>query len=80
MQNRRLHNLESRAKQVACVATDRLFEGRSERDLEFFTVHGVFPESVTISSKFERIFVVRGLKTTVILEKVRELTEGGENE
>lgn len=77
MQNRRLHTLHHRTMELIDRAADKLYEGRTEDELRFFATHGVFPEAVRLSERVVSTFVVRGLKTTVILEKAGE-EEGSE--
>jgi len=65
---RYLLNLERRANEITNLAVDRLFEGRSLEEMEFFSVHGYFAEACDRSRRIERSFVSLGMKTTIFLE------------
>jgi len=62
--------LESRARASADDRRRRDFENRPEDDLQFFAVHGYWPEAAQDTAREEDSFVVRGLKTTIIIERV----------
>ena len=57
---RRLQRLENASRE---------FRERAEDDLAFFAIHGYFPETAIVSEPIVKTFTIRGLKTTVRLER-----------
>ena len=64
----RIHTLESlrRAREA------EEFEKHSEEDLQFFAVHGCYPEAIReLSGPIKTQFTTRGMRTTIILEPLK---------
>jgi len=68
----RVSKLELVARVRQYGAFLRLLESRSPSEKMFFAAHGHFPENATVSERRESSFETHGLKTTIILERVKE--------
>jgi len=75
MRLRRLRVLEYKARTIAYDAFDLECKQRSANELEFFNVHGSWPEGAEVSEREERSFTTHGLRTTIILERVQHHEE-----
>ena len=67
---RRLSDLEERKSFREFLEGRRAFDGRSEPELDFFAVHGFFPENAGEEPIPVREFTVRGIRTVITAERV----------
>ena len=67
---RRLADIEERQAVRDYIESRRLIEGRSQDELQFFSVYGYFPDSLTGELPERQEFTVGGIRTVIIAERV----------
>src|ERR1700675_4548823 len=70
MRRRQFQTLEYKTEAIERKALDLERKNRSDDELEFFSVHGYWPEAADVVEPIESCFTTHGLKTTLILERV----------
>ena len=62
---RRLDSLEERRELQQARRFQRMIQGRSQLEMQFFCVHGYWPENAGDELPCEMEFTVRGIKTII---------------
>jgi hypothetical protein len=69
--SKRLESLEERKAFREFLDGRHLFAGRTQEELEFFAVHGYFPETFASEPPSRQEFTVGGIRTVITVERVR---------
>jgi len=67
---RRLTDIEERQAVLDYRKSQRLIQGRSLDELQFFTVYGYFPDSLDGELPPRQEFTVGGIRTIITAERV----------
>jgi hypothetical protein len=65
---KRLTDIEERQAFRDWQESQRQFDGRSKDELQFFTLHGYWPENAGSGLPPNREYVVYGIRTTIVNE------------
>jgi len=71
MRLKRFETLEDKTEAIRRKALDLESKNHSEDEMKFFAVHGYWPEAANVVEPIESCFTTYGLKTMVILERVK---------